>query len=87
MAEVLKGAGSAADLRTRLLAENFIQLEDSSPAARVRACDWLAARGIAPAGYDPLGPPKARREALERALTAAATKPGGVSANTVGGTR
>ncbi|MCE9592878.1 MAG: hypothetical protein K8S98_01690 [Planctomycetes bacterium] len=71
--EVLKSAASRADLQTRLMAENFIQLEDSSPAARVaarvRACDWLVSRGAAPAGFDPLGPPRERREALEKALS------------------
>lgn len=67
--EMLKTAANRADLQTRLMAENFIQLEDSSPAARVRACDWLASRGAAPAGFDPLGPPRQRRDAIEKALS------------------
>lgn len=58
---------SAFDLR--LIAENYIYLEDSSPASRVRAYDWLLARNRAPAGYDPMGPAKGRRAALERALS------------------
>jgi hypothetical protein len=70
--EMLRAANSRASLDARLVSENLIYLEDSSPSARVRANDWLAARGRAPAGYDPLGPPRARREALERALDAAA---------------
>ena len=43
-------------------------LEDSSPSARVRAYDWLAARGRAPQGYEPLGPARERRRALDAAL-------------------
>ena len=58
--------------------ENLIALEDSAPAARVRAYDYLAARGKALPGYDPLAPAKARRAALEKAREvppAAATQP------------
>jgi hypothetical protein len=68
MDQVLKGATGSADLRSRLVAENLVLLEDSSPSSRVRALDWLAQQGRAPAGYDPLAPPRARREALEKAL-------------------
>jgi hypothetical protein len=68
--DVLRGLGSRAELDTRLSAGNLIFLEDSSPASRVRAFDWLDARHQAPAGYDPLGPGKARREALARAAGA-----------------
>ena len=53
------------DLHERLVAENRAFLEDSSPAARVRAYDWLAARDRAPALYDPLARRGARRTALE----------------------
>lgn len=70
--EMLRAANSRASLDARLVSENLIYLEDSSPSARVRANDWLAARGKSPAGYDPLGAPRQRREALERALEAAA---------------
>ena len=66
---------SRADLEARLVAENLIALQDASPAARVRAFDWLEARGRAPEGYDPLAPPRQRRAALERALTGATTEP------------
>jgi hypothetical protein len=65
-------------LNARLISENLIYLDDSSPAARVRALEWLAARGRAPAGYDPLGPSRQRRDALERAMedaARAATRP------------
>jgi hypothetical protein len=66
------GANSRAALEARLISENVIYLDDSSPAARVRALDWLADRGRAPAGYDPLAPPRQRRDALERAIEDAA---------------
>jgi hypothetical protein len=64
--EVSKSLATRSDFDNRLLAENFIYLEDSSLSARVRAFDWLAARGQAPPGYDPAGAPKDRRDALER---------------------
>jgi hypothetical protein len=58
------------DLENRLTAENLVFLTDASPASRVRAFDWLKARGLSPAGFDPLGPAKQRREALDKALAA-----------------
>lgn len=70
------GITSRSDLENRLIAENLIALEDNAPATRVRAFDWLSARGRAPEGYDPLGSPRARREALERAF-APSTQPAG----------
>ncbi|QOV91473.1 hypothetical protein [Humisphaera borealis] len=73
--EVSRNLGSRQDLDNRLLAENLIYLEDSSPSARVRAFDWLRARGRAPAGFDPLGTPKERRIALEKGMAAAAAGP------------
>jgi hypothetical protein len=66
--ESLKIAANRQEFALRLIAENYIYLEDSSPASRVRAYDWLVARDRAPAGYDPLGSPRERRAALERAL-------------------
>jgi hypothetical protein len=66
--EGLKTSTNRKEFALRLIAENYIYLEDSSPASRVRAYDWLVARDRAPAGYDPLGPPRDRRAALERAL-------------------
>jgi hypothetical protein len=68
MEEVLRGLTSRADLEARLIGENLIFLEDGSPASRVRAFDWLAARGRAPAGYDPLGSPRQRRAAMDKAI-------------------
>jgi hypothetical protein len=38
----------------RLLQENRLFLEDASPAARVRAFDWLQRRDHAPPDWDPL---------------------------------
>lgn len=65
--DVLKGVSSRQQLDNRLVAENMIFLEDSSPASRVRAYDWLSARHLAPPGYDPLAGGKARRDALQKA--------------------
>lgn len=59
---------SRKDLENRLIAENYIFLEDISPAARVRAYDWLNANGKAPPGYDPLGPVDQRRKTLQAAI-------------------
>jgi hypothetical protein len=67
-------AASSDDLYARITAEQFIDLEDSSPATRVSAYDWLAQRNLAPPDYDPLGPPHARRAALEK-FSAASTQP------------
>ncbi len=65
---------SSSDLYNHLVAEHLIYLEDNSAAARVRAFDWLRARGAAPPGYDPLAPNRARREALDK-MQEAATQP------------
>jgi|GEM_PF-341203 len=61
---------SLAAFREWLLQENRLFLEDFSPAARIRAFDWLAARGGAPQGYDPLASLRERRAALEKAYEA-----------------
>jgi hypothetical protein len=68
--DIAHDATSRQDLENRLTAENLVFLTDSSPASRVRAFDWLKARGLAPAGFDPLGSPKQRRDALDKALSA-----------------
>jgi hypothetical protein len=68
--DIANQATSRQDLENRLTAENLVFLTDASPASRVRAFDWLKARGLAPAGFDPLGPPKQRREALDKLLSA-----------------
>jgi hypothetical protein len=65
----LRSASSRKELDARLAAENLIYLEDSAPAARVRAFDWLNAHGQAPPGFDPLAPLKQRRDALSNAMS------------------
>jgi len=79
MEEIAKGASGPADMENRIIAENYIYLEDSSPASRVRAFDWLRAHNRAPADYDPLGPIKQRREALEKALAAPSSSASGAA--------
>jgi hypothetical protein len=76
---IMRGASNQRDLFQRLVAENYIYLEDSSPASRVRAYQWLQSNNIAPAGFDPLGTPRQRRNALDKALddNSAALPPGG----------
>ena len=64
--EMISDAISIKDLEQRLLLENSIYLEDISPAARVRAFEWLVAKGQAPEGYDPLASLKERRSVLNR---------------------
>ena len=73
LAELLKQVGNSNALVDRLVAENLIALEDNSPAARMRAYDWLTTRNKAPAGFDPYADAKSRRAALDKAMT----KPGG----------
>jgi hypothetical protein len=46
--------------------ENLVYLEDPSPASRVRAFDWLARRGLAPDGFEPLAPVAERWAAMKR---------------------
>lgn len=65
--DVVLAARSLEDFHARLVVENRVLLEDNHPAARVRAYDWLAARGAAPEGYDPLADETEREAALERA--------------------
>jgi hypothetical protein len=60
-----ESSGSLDELERRLRVENHDLLEDSSPAVRARAFEWLAARGLAPPGYDPLAPGDSRRAALD----------------------
>ncbi|MFC1764446.1 hypothetical protein ACFL6U_20550 [Planctomycetota bacterium] len=60
----LNEARDAQDFQRRLWHENRISLEDMSPAARVRAYEWLIEQGQEPVGYDPLASAKERRAAL-----------------------
>lgn len=63
--ELVAACAGPAALEERLLAENRVLLEDGRPGARVRAYDWLALRGVAPASFDPLGTREERRAALK----------------------
>ena len=67
LADVIAASASAEQLARRLREENRAMLEDANPAARIRAFDWLAARGWEPKGYDPLAGDEARRAALDAA--------------------
>ncbi len=64
--ELTANAAGIDEFQKLLVRENFIYLEDISPAARTRAFEWLAARGRAPEGYHPLAPVKERRAVLNR---------------------
>jgi len=75
IAELLQQVGSTDALVERSIAENLIALEDSAPAARVRAYDWLAARNRAPAGYDPLADARSRRDAIDQAMQQLESQP------------
>lgn len=72
MRELLESMRTRLEFETRLQAENLIALEDDAPSSRVRAYQWLVARNLAPAGYDPLGSAQARQEALDQAAAATA---------------
>jgi hypothetical protein len=63
---VLEESETLEGLERLVLHENLDALLDRSPAVRVRAFDWLAGRGMAPPGYDPLASDSERREALDR---------------------
>ena len=63
--DALAASSSCEQFSARLAYENQVFLSDASPAARVRAYDWLLVRGLAPADYDPLGTRSGRRKALE----------------------
>jgi hypothetical protein len=69
LSDLISGVTRREELEMRVMVENLIYLEDSNPAARVRAFDFLSARGKAPQGYEPLAPPQERRDALERAAS------------------
>ncbi|RKY20477.1 MAG: hypothetical protein DRQ55_07530 [Planctomycetota bacterium] len=72
---LLDAADGLSDLRARLLAENLLYLDDTSPASRVRAFDWLLLRGLHPQDYNPLGSRVERRAALARHVEAAGDAP------------
>jgi len=68
VAELVKVSNGVDDLNQRVVAENYVFLEDNSASSRVRAFDWLKTLGKAPAGYDPLGDARARRDAINKEL-------------------
>ncbi len=70
--EIARHLGSRRDYRLRIIKENLIYLEDSSPAARLTAFNWLNIRHLAPAGYNPLAGNRARNSALNNAENNAA---------------
>ncbi len=65
--EIIRGLASRHDYRLRIIKENLIYLEDSSPADRLTAYDWLKSRHLAPPGYSPLADNQARNAALDQA--------------------
>lgn len=69
--EILRQASDLSDLENRLIEENLTFLEDSSSASRLRAHDWLRARGRSIEGFDPLAERDARRAVLKAARSAA----------------
>lgn len=71
---LLRDATSLEDLAARIETENRYFLEDVSPAARIRAFDWLTLRGVDLGDYDPLGAAGVRRAALRRVEEAAAKR-------------
>jgi hypothetical protein len=73
--ELARLSTGRADFVARVQAENMIGLEDSSPATRVRAFDWLMQNNTPLAGYDPLGSPRDRAAAIESALNNTTTQP------------
>lgn len=66
--EVFSIARSLKDLPRVLAEENFIFLQDTNPAARARALEWLRRRNLAPEGFDPLAPAAERRRILRDAM-------------------
>ncbi|MFO1055106.1 MAG: hypothetical protein U1F36_23045 [Planctomycetota bacterium] len=62
---ILGTAQSSDDIENALAEQNREFLGAGNPASRVRAWDWLAARALAPKGFDPLGDAKSRRDALD----------------------
>ncbi|NNM84602.1 MAG: hypothetical protein HKL96_02425 [Phycisphaerales bacterium] len=65
--QIARGLASRRDYRQHVIAENLIYLQDTSPASRIAAYDWLNSHGWAPAGYQPLASNSARQAALDKA--------------------
>lgn len=66
--DLVRGVDDYAALTQKLATENRILLEDATPSSRSRAYDWLAARGLEPANFDPFGPLAERRAALDASV-------------------
>jgi hypothetical protein len=76
--ELAAASTGRADFHARVEAEHVLLLDDASPAARVRALDWVNTHSTPVQGYDPMGPVRQRRAAVERYLREkadAATRP------------
>ncbi|MGC8541523.1 MAG: hypothetical protein ACP5QA_12970, partial [Phycisphaerae bacterium] len=65
--EIARNLDSRRDYRLRVIKENLIYLEDTSPADRLTAYDWLQTHHLAPPNYNPLAGNQARNTALEKA--------------------
>ncbi|MDF1836492.1 MAG: hypothetical protein P1V35_01370 [Planctomycetota bacterium] len=63
--DCVQNSRSSEELWARLVSGNRGFLEHESPAARLRAFEWLKARDLAPPGYDPLERSSQRRRALQ----------------------
>ena len=72
---VLQQSTGLKTFENQLKQENTIYLQDISPAARVRAYQWLLAHKAAPPGFDPLGTAQQRRASLAEAATAPLSSP------------
>ncbi|MEM8709867.1 MAG: hypothetical protein AAGG01_02860 [Planctomycetota bacterium] len=82
--DIVRSVGSSEErFEARLDTEQRYFLEDASPAARLRAFDWLVERGADLGSYDPLGERAERRAALEE-LSQAAEAPARDAANDPG---
>ena len=80
-------ATSLAALEQRFIDQNRSFLEDRSPSSRVRAFEWLADRGKAPPGFEPLAPLADRKKVLRAAEEAEAAKDAAVRSESEGGAK
>ncbi len=69
LGDMAAAAESLVEFDERLVHANLAHLEANQPSHRVRAFDWLRARGQAPPGYAPLASKVARSQALRAALS------------------
>lgn len=80
-------ATSLAELEQRFLVQNRSFLEDRSPSSRVRAFEWLADRGKAPPGFEPLAPLAERKKVLRAAEEAEAAREAAARSAVEGGAK